>query len=431
MRSFTTFTAGALVGGALLVSGNVAAAQGTTPPDPATEEAAPATASTSTITLPLLGAPLVIDVSTDVSGGLVDVALNPADDYTATKIKANSVSFVGDAEGTRVRVSSRWGGERVTANAASLAEISGPGSWSGDVFGTGGTTTVAFTIGSTAEGGPDITGVTVDSPAEATVGDTIHDERSWGDKQHHLASATVEFAQNGQRRSLRITATVTEREDGTSSTVVVGLSRVHGRALVEGDPVGTHTWSGALCDGTPASVTYTVDVEGAITDVVATPEAEVRTKDRRAWAAFSPREGVWISSGESRWGDGDSDELTVGAAEWFRCDRTDPTVNTEIDPDATVDGERHGDWREHDGSDWRERDDWDWGERGDRDDDRTWGDDADRRWNDAATDGDWSDQRETDRNDGGWEAPDGDRSGDDDQSGDRGDDGRAAARGGS
>src|SRR3954447_2469381 len=58
--------------------------------------AAAAPAETSKTTLPLFGAPLTVDVSTNPGGGLAKVEVNPADTLTATKVHPNRVVFVND-----------------------------------------------------------------------------------------------------------------------------------------------------------------------------------------------------------------------------------------------------------------------------------------------------------------------------------------------
>lgn len=371
-RSVRWLAAGAVACGTFIAAGTPVLAQNDASND-GTEVVAPAVAATSTVTLPLLGAPLIVDVGTDVGGGIVDVSLNQADDYTANKIKRNGVSFVSNDGTTKVRVSGHRGGQAVKASAATLAEVSGPGGWTGDVFGDGQSTTVDFTIGATAEGGPDITGIAVTSAATFEIGATEYDSGEWRGKDTQSARAKVRFEQNGERRTVGISVFVATSDDGSAANVVVGLSGVRGRALVEGDPVGTHTWSGALCDGTAASITYTVAADGTISDVVATPDAEVGDKGHKTWVAFSRREVVAISTSDRGWRDRDDDaettELEVGTSERFRCERGDPTVNTEIDPEATDHDHEHR-WDKGDGHD-----------RGDRGDGRGngWGGDRNDR----------------------------------------------------
>ncbi len=51
------------------------------------------------MTLPLFGAPLVVDINVDPGGNLVDVSLNQPGDFTATTVKPNKVMFVNEVEG--------------------------------------------------------------------------------------------------------------------------------------------------------------------------------------------------------------------------------------------------------------------------------------------------------------------------------------------
>lgn len=284
------------------------------PPDPAV---APAPAATSTVALPLLGAPVTVAVTTDAGGSLLDVSLSPSDSLNANPVHLNHVSFVNEDGTVKLRVAAVWGGERVSARAGSLDEISGPGSWSGDVFGTGVTTDVAFTVGATAEGGPDITGVTVASPLTYTVGDVKRDTE--GSRQS--AKVTIEFTDQGQQRWLTIKATTSDRNDG-SAGLKVALSHPWG-ARLEQSAVGAHTWNGALCDGTAATVNYTVTEAGDITDVTASPDADVRTMGKFVWVGFDRSQGVSLFARHT------DDGLQVGALDKFHCDHAFPTVNGE------------------------------------------------------------------------------------------------------
>ena len=71
----------------------------TTVPEPVVAPAEPVVAASSAVTLPLFGAPLVVDINVDPGGNLVDVALNQPGDFTATTVKPNKVVFVNEVEG--------------------------------------------------------------------------------------------------------------------------------------------------------------------------------------------------------------------------------------------------------------------------------------------------------------------------------------------
>ena len=326
MRSIKVVATGACALAALVVGGGIAAAQDVSAPPPAP-------AAASTITLPLFGTPLIIDVTTDAGGGLVDVTLNQADEYSVTKIKPNRVKFVNTDGTVSVAISARHGGQRVEARAGQLADISGPGIWTGDVFETGDATTVNFVVGAGADGGPDITGVTVDSVADFVIGETHRETQSGDDgddegddegddnETEQSASVTIEFSHNDQTRSLRVKATL-ETDDGeTSAKLTVSLSRLRGSQLAEGPAAGPHTWSGQLCDGTAAELSYVVGADGQISDVVSNVPAEVDTHGHEARIRFSDHERISIVV------EGEATAMTVGVSTRIRCDRVNPTVN--------------------------------------------------------------------------------------------------------
>lgn len=112
----------------------------------------PVVAASSAVTLPLFGAPLVVDINVDPGGNLVDVSLNQPGDFTATTVKPNKVMFVNEVEGVSVKVKAKHGGERIEARTADLADVSGHGHWSGDIFDNGQPTTVDFTVGARDDG---------------------------------------------------------------------------------------------------------------------------------------------------------------------------------------------------------------------------------------------------------------------------------------
>ena len=164
----------------------------------------PVVAASSAVTLPLFGAPLVVDINVDPGGNLVDVSLNQPGDFTATTVKPNRVMFVNEVEGVSVKVKARHGGQRIEARAADLGDVSGPGRWSGDIFDNGQPTVVDFTVGARDDGSPDITGVAVTSPLEFVVGDVDYDA---GDKHggehrgHRSRSRSPSPASRGRCRS--------------------------------------------------------------------------------------------------------------------------------------------------------------------------------------------------------------------------------------
>jgi len=318
-------------------------ASSTTAPTSTGPAAAPVVAAEGTVTLPLFGAPLTVDIATDPGGALASVSVNPADGWTAVQDRPNKVAFV-NADGTaKVRVSARHGGTAVSATGSTLADITGPGGWSGDVFGTGTTTSVAFRIGAAADGGPDITGVTSTDPS-AVIGATQHHSRTGdGHEDGHedgvggFARVSVTFTSGGRKRTLTITAMVRSSGDSSHAGVAVTLSGIRGALQAAADAAGAKTWSGMLCDGTKATIGYTVGADGTISAVSATPSTgTVAAEDNEAKVTFVSGEQVKI---EIRSRDG---QIAVQVELRFHCATTDPSVNT---PTSTVapGGDDHGD----------------------------------------------------------------------------------------
>src|SRR3954452_11286178 len=116
-RACAVVVSAMLVGGGAvgLLAAPASAQTDTTEPTDTTAPPAtadPVVAAQSTTTLPLFGVPLTVDVSTTPSGSLADVAVNPADNMTATSVHPNRVTFVNDANAGEVRLETRHGAER-------------------------------------------------------------------------------------------------------------------------------------------------------------------------------------------------------------------------------------------------------------------------------------------------------------------------------
>jgi hypothetical protein len=342
MRHMYRRRACAVVAGAILAGGGMIALLASpvsASPLPAETEmtdttapaADPVVAETSTTTLPLFGAPLTVDVSTTPSGGLAKVEVDPAQGLTATKVHPNRVTFVNDQGTGKVRVETRHGTEKTGVVAGALDDIKGPGLWSGDVFGTGTPTTVNFEIAAT-DGAPDITGISSSDP-NAVIGDV----KRMGDGDNGIARATVTFTSGIQSRRLTITALVFTRGDVTRAASQVSLSKISGVSQPADQAAGDHTWTGMLCDGTAASVAYSVVNDGTITAGAVTPSTGTAAVDGNTLKVkFSDTESVRIRVSEK---DGN---LRISADPRLRCQRTDPTVNTPTSTDATQDHHRDG-----------------------------------------------------------------------------------------
>ncbi len=414
MRPFALFAASAVALGSIIAgSGDVHADDAA----PTADSTPAAVASTVTVALPGVG--IMVDLSIDAGGGLLDVSLNNPADYSAAVVRPNRVSFVNDAAGTSVKVKSKHGGQRIEARAGALADVSGPGSWTGDLFESGVASTVSFTVADNG-GAPDITGVSVntgDPDITSTKGETTYrSDDDDGDEMEQSATASITFEYLGQTRTMRIKVEVETEDGSTSAKMKIALSRIKGRQLADGPAVGPHTWTGQLCSGETATIDYDVADDGQITVTSTTPEAvDLKVEGRRATVSFSRNERVSIKAV------GDDGDLQVGASKKFSCGRTVPTVNGDVVPetprgDRDHDGDRRD--RDHDG-DRRDGD-------GDRDGDRDGDHDERPRWRPRDGDHDDDDHDDDDHDDDDHDDDDHDdddrRGGDDgDRGGDRGD----------
>ena len=309
------------------------------------------------VTLPLFGPPLTIDITSGPGGALASVTVDPAGTFTATKDRPHMVKFV-NADGTaKVVVASRGGGQAVSAKAGKLGDIVGPGAWSGDVFNTGTANKVAFTIADNA-GAPDITGISTDFPG-AVIGTVEH--HAFGDhggdsnsgdnsttssvdpaNQEQTASVSITFtsADKLQTRDLVIWVHIGSHDGDSSARVTVALTRIRGAKVDAATAIGTHTWNGTLCDGSAASITYTVLADGSVTTVTPTPAtADVKSNDHGVVVTFGDHERVFIGVRVSS----DTTQMKINVLEAIRCDSPTPSVNTPTSLDtSTSDGNGNG-----------------------------------------------------------------------------------------
>jgi hypothetical protein len=297
---------------------------------------------TDTVTsLPLLGTSLIVDVTSAPGGALASVDVSPNTGLTATTDRPGKVRFV-NADGTaKVEVSSRGGGQNVEAKAGQLSDVAGPGTWSGDVFGTGTATTVNFTTVANPDGSPGITGVTT-SDTTAEIGDVR--TRSHDDSQE--ASLSIRFTSGIQSRSLTIRVSTSSHDGQSRAKVAVSLSRVNGQSLPAADVVGAQVWNGVLCDGTPASISYTVNADGSISGASATPAATIDQQSGSGIKVqFADNQSVRIRVKSSD----DDATFRVSVDERIRCAAADPAVNTPVS--TTVPDDHGDDGPNHDAGD--------------------------------------------------------------------------------
>lgn len=331
------------------------------------QHAAAADPVPTTVTLPLFGAPLTIDITTGPGGNLTDVSVDSANPTVATQLKPRKVVFQStsaadpSADPAKVVVKSKHGGQSVSARAGTLADVSGDGSWSGDVFGDGNASTVKFVIGGT-DAAPDITLTAADVTAAAgltvDVGPVQHSTGDDEDESSASARVSVTFttAAGDQSRTLKIAVKVETDDDGdTSAKVSVSLGGIKGEFVDAASAVGTHHWSGLLCDGTTATIDFDVAIDGSVSNVVTNPTtADVKTDGGKIDVRFSHNERVRIKVSE------DNGQIKISVGEKIRChDAANPTTNVptsvkgdheDDDQDADHQGQ-DGDHQGHDEGD--------------------------------------------------------------------------------
>lgn len=327
----------------------------TTPTVPAPSVPVP---TPSQFSLPFMGAALTVTVTTGPGGNLADVAITPADGMVASKVSPRAVVFTNADGSVKVSVKSKHGTQSVSAKAGSLDALQGSGSWTGDIFATGAPITVKYTVGKTADGGPELT---VDDSGDPTAVVGVVQHRSEGAEQSARVSITYSTT-DGQSRSLTISVKVEPADDdsdddSTSSSVDaaappaveaslrITLSRIRGVPVSAEAGAGTKTWNGQLCDASAASITYTVNADGTLSDVSASPTADVRIDgNNKADVRWGERERVRI---RVRLDDG---QLTINVDDRIRCKgATDPTVNVPTSTDTSIDDD--GDDDSNDDSD--------------------------------------------------------------------------------
>ena len=300
----------------------------------------------TTVTLPLFGVSLTIGITTGPGGALANVSVDPANAAVATQLKPHKVVFevANPTDPTldpgKVVVKSHHGGQSVSARGGSLADVSGPGMWSGDLFGDGTASTVAFTVGAAADGSPDITGITT-TGATAVVGTVQHSTGDDDNEASMSARVSVKFTNTAgdQSRSVSISVKVKTDEDGnTSAKLSVSLSGIKGVAVDAAAAAGPHTWTGVLCDNSAASIAYTVAADGTVSGVTATPAtADVRTEGSKIEVRFSDNERVRIRVRL------DGGLIKISVDERIRCDSPNPTTNVSTSiPADNHEGGHHG-----------------------------------------------------------------------------------------
>jgi hypothetical protein len=258
-------------------------------------------AETGGMTVPLLGASVVLKIELDAVGHISAVTLTPAGDLTQTKSSDHRVTFANADGTTRVDVAARGHKLSVKARTGTLDELVGDRVWSAAVFGPGTDSTVPYTIGK--DGGKPTLVIGVPTvPAGVTA--TVSPVKASGNN----VSGMVTFESDGYVKTLKIWVHVDD--GGGKAMLKIVLSGKDKQKLTGpiADLVGARTWSGQLCDGTVATVNYTVNADGTVTYVSATPAATVKTQGKGFRATF---DGTKVRVSVSLKAKGGSYELKV------------------------------------------------------------------------------------------------------------------------
>ena len=329
-----------------------------------------------TATLPLFGSPLTVEVTLDPVGNISSVGLDPVGDFSATSLDAHAVTFENSGDTAQVRIRAKGDRLSISARAGALADLLGSGTWTADVFGTGESSSVDYTIGDAGDGTPTITIDAVNVPAGVVT--ATHPTTTSSEDGEASAKARVDFSLNGFQKNLTIKVTVEDEEDddgGTHATLKITLTGKD-RQRLEGtlaELAGPHAWNGTLCDGTAVSATFIVGLDGSISFGGATgaPAEDMTLGD---WDGHEGdgdgAAGVFVRFTDTKVSvkamllprEGDTFVLSIKgkSGNCGKHEDQDPEVNTPInekkekgdhDGDRQRDGDRHGDNGDHDDGD--------------------------------------------------------------------------------
>lgn len=163
-------------------------------------------------TLPVLGTGLSLTITRDETGAIASVGLDPADAATVIKEKDHKVVFLLSDEDTVVVVKARGGSIRTKVKADATADVTGPGSWSADVFGNG-IVTIPYTVsfdGIT----PTITIGEVIAPDGVTAEVSEAKTRTSDDGDKSFYKVKVKLTSDDERAKVSFVAKVSVNDEG-------------------------------------------------------------------------------------------------------------------------------------------------------------------------------------------------------------------------
>ena len=250
----------------------------------------------------LLGVPVTVSVELNTdTGDITAVNVTPPGDLVATKDTPSRVRFESANGQTSVSVKAKKDSLSIGARTASLKDLVGSNTWKSSVFGAGdGPSSVAYTIADDGSGGPVLTLGAI-APGTGVTANSLGTSNGGGDDDEGMtASGSVEFTKDGFRKVLTIRVRVRKGDDddnasaGSASLSITLRGRnVQRKALA--DLAGAHVWDGVLCDGTKASINYTVDATTGAVAVTSTNPADATTKDSKNGVAVVFPAGTVVS----------------------------------------------------------------------------------------------------------------------------------------
>jgi len=233
-----------------------------------------AIADTGGMSLTLPGVPIALEVVLDQFGNIDSVSFDTS--FTQDHDAAHKVTFTSTADGSTV-VKVKAEGSELTAKVktSNLTDLVGAHTWSGDIFGSGETTTVGYTLAIVGSGDgayleivPGSVMVTTSLPYTV---DGPYTETDDDDEQEYESKVKIQFTDAGYTKSLKIEVeTEYDNDDdhgyeGAHAKLKIELKGKDRQESMGAEAVGPQTWTGLLCDGSNVSVSYTVGADGSLT----------------------------------------------------------------------------------------------------------------------------------------------------------------------
>lgn len=244
--------AGIVVATALLLIGMPAAVANDTETTDGADEAVhetkperppPLAVSNVEAVLPVLGSQLTITIKMGESGVIESVAL----DRDATVVKQGEHRVVYELAGGGTFALVKAGPHRVTAKirSSSIADVTGPGTWTADVFGNG-AVAIGYTVTTDPDGNPTIAvnGVTPPPGVQYDIGDPKTRSSDRGAK----TKVVVSLISGDETARVVFTVSSRQKKDGTvKATLAVSLSNWRGHKFHHArwkDSRDDKAWSG-------------------------------------------------------------------------------------------------------------------------------------------------------------------------------------------